>query len=541
MDAMPPPPPSAQELLAFTDPAKVKYDLVLPPALPPARPHTFKAPQPTKAQLASRAAEAEAIAASQRKHGKVPLAIRFLRLLESRSVQHNMTTPTMFHRVLKRRSSFPNKHVVSYRDLYPKLAVRLQAEQVGGSDITITVHWQPRFFTIPHVLNDCDTFWTCTLEDIILPEKAEQPDGHPPSDSESDEDENGAAAPGPLDEDNLVAFTRAQQEEAKQTVRESAAEAARAEALEAASQLPPPPSGGGGLFAGQKRAAEAQANELVEAAGEAAALEVDKTFPNDGAASQLVVPRSMLQARGCVHRISFRVHHRPSERECEASTLLRVSVKGTVWRVACEEFEPFTDEVSVAPDSDDENDTEGGSLGSYDEGGGGDDDAPDPFADVNATSEEDPFAKAERLAAEKAKKAKQREADAKVRKEKAMEKAAARQAQQELGGSIDWLGGGSNSTAGDASTANDDGFDDDGQGSLNADGSVSTDRSARSRQPGSPGGLVRNKFESDADWQASSAIFLTVLRSANAVTNTFISTCEARVFHSNSLCLSVRS
>lgn len=511
---MPPPPPSTQELLAFTDPAKVKYDLVLPPALPPTRPHTFKAPQPTKAQLASRAAEAEALAASQRKRGKVPLAIRFLRLLESRSVQHNMTTPTLFHRVLKRRSSFPNKHVVSYRDIYPKLAVRLQAEQIGGSDVTITVHWQPRFFVIPHVLNDCDTYWTCTLEDIIESEKEEQPDGHPPSDSESDDDENGAATPGPLDEDNLVAFTRAQQEEAKQAARESAAEAARAEALEAAAQLAPPSSSGGGLFAGQKRAAEAQANALVEAAGEAAALEVDKTFPNDGAAAQLVVPRSMLQARGCVHRISFRVHHRPSERECEASTLLRVSVKGTVWRVACEDFEPFLDEVSVAADSEDENDTEGGSLGSYDQGDG-EDDAPDPFADVNATSAEDPFAKAERLAAEKAKKAKQREADAKARKEKAMEKAAARQAQQELGGSIDWLGG-SNSSVGDVSTVNDNDDQDDGQGSLNADGSVRTDKSARSRQPGSPGGLVRNKFESDADWQVSWFVVRSYFRSADA-------------------------
>jgi len=97
--------------------------LIIPPALPPTRPRTFVPPEPTEEMLAERAAEVDAIIAAKKRSATVPLGVRFLRLLESRSVQHDMTTPTIFHRILKRRNSIPNRPFLGYHDTSPRLQV----------------------------------------------------------------------------------------------------------------------------------------------------------------------------------------------------------------------------------------------------------------------------------------------------------------------------------------------------------------------------------------------------------------------------------
>ena len=105
--------------------ANAMFDLIIPPALPPRRPRTFVPPEPTDEMLAERA-EADAIIAAKKRASAVPLGIRFLRLLESRSVQHDMTTATIFHAVLKRRNSAPNRAFLGYQDISPRLHVTLR-------------------------------------------------------------------------------------------------------------------------------------------------------------------------------------------------------------------------------------------------------------------------------------------------------------------------------------------------------------------------------------------------------------------------------
>jgi len=403
------------------DPTKMSYDLVIPAALPAARPLTFVAPLPTKAMLAERKAEAEADALAKKRITQVPLAIRFLRLLESRSVQHNMTTPTVFHSVLKRRRSIPNKHFVGYQDVLPHLEIKIRPEMVGNNaEVHLHVLWKPAFFSAAFVQNDMDAAWSAEVTEVVEPPRKERTAGEDEEEeesSESSDDEETAAVklrgPG-LPVADLVAQTRARfAEEQAEAQAEAAARGA----------LPPPP-----------------ANPYLDVA------------LRDGASLRLIVPRADLQFRGAVHAVTYRAVHRPSKRVVEATTVLRVSPKGEVWRVALDEFEPFVETESESSES------------SSEEEAAEEEAPPDPFGDVNEAEKEDPFAKAEALAKKKA-------AAADAKRKAAQGKVAEAQALALKSAAVVTGGGGALAKG-----------------------------PPRERVPGTPGVLTRGRFENDETW-----------------------------------------
>jgi hypothetical protein len=324
------------------NPTKVSYDVVVPAALPAQRPITFVSPVPTSAMLAERKADAEALALAQKKTARVPLAIRFLRLLESRSVQHNMTTPTVFHRVLKRRRSIPNKHFLGYQDEYPHLEAKLRPEMVGNNaEVHLHVVWRPAFFASPFVQNDMDVTWSSEVVEVVEPPKKPRKDGEEESSDSSDDDEAAALklrGPG-LAMPPLVAGTRAH----------AAAERAEAE-KKGAVPLP-------------------HANPWLGAS------------LKEWASLRLMLPPGDLKFRGDEHRENIHAVHRPSLRRVEATTTLRVSPKGEVWRLGLDAFEPF---VESDPEESDESEAEA-------DGDDDEDAPPDPFGDVNAAEAEDPY------------------------------------------------------------------------------------------------------------------------------------------------------
>jgi hypothetical protein len=88
----------------------------------------------------------------------------------------------------------------------------------------------------------------------------------------------------------------------------------------------------------------------------------------DGASNIIIIPREHLQARGWIHKIEYRALHRPSLRLTKAYTRLKVAPKGSVWKVQFDEPVPFKEVFnpnldSESEESDDENNISGGGGG----------------------------------------------------------------------------------------------------------------------------------------------------------------------------------
>lgn len=347
--------PQQQQGSASTvDPKKRNYDFIVPPALPPIPPRTFVSPIPTKAALAERAAEAEADAAMRRRKEEVPLAIRFLRLLESRSVQHNSTTPTVFHRMLRRRNSNPNLHFIGYRDINPMPEARLKCEMLGTTDVVIHVEWNPALFGSVEVLNDMDIEWSSTLEEKIEPSKKAD-------ESETDDEEAGdSEANKRLAQLDMSALMKATRDMAIEEI--EARKEQEALAISKLSRL------------------EKHARNEAEKLGKLPPKILDK---KDGASNIIIIPKDQLLVRGWIHKIEYKSIHRPSLRVTKAYTRLKIAPKGSVWKVFFDDVIPFkeSNQTKNPFESDDEDDEDDG--GGSDHGSEESDGPPDPFADVN--------------------------------------------------------------------------------------------------------------------------------------------------------------
>jgi hypothetical protein len=276
-------------------PTRRFFDFLIPAALPVIRPRTLLCPEATEEQKAERQAEANAAAQKKRVLG-VSLPVRALRALESRLFQHVSTSTTLFHRVLKRRRSLVNKQFQGYRDLHPRLEVRLKGE-MADRDVVIQAVFKPNFFLNAGPLRDCSFEWSAT--DFPTPTEGAS-DVNNDDDDDDDDDDDGGGGGTPvttLDIEKLVEGTR-ELVEGERAARDAAEQEAAAKK--------------GTTTGGQKT--------------EKNALEPD------GAAALLVVPRAALQSRGRSYCIQYFVTHRPSGRTAMAETKISIAPKGMVWK-----------------------------------------------------------------------------------------------------------------------------------------------------------------------------------------------------------------
>jgi len=324
----------------------------------------------------------------------------------------------------------------------PQLQCRLQCEMVGGSggDVKIKVVWKPRFIGFPGVLNDLDVTWSSVVEEVVVLPREGNSDSDEEEDDDNDDDddddESNTQNGGELDMVETVGRTR-------EVVALERREAQQRRTDKALAALP---------------TQEAKDVFLAASAAKRGPWGPEPVELADSAAATLIVRKASLQTRGCVHRVSFSATHRPSLRRAGASCCLRVAPKGAVWRCEFDEFEPFSDSDNEQGGGggggggrEERKRADGGSGGvrGDDEDGDGSDGGsggpPDPFADINAKPDKaDPYGAADKT----------KDVQAKM-----------------------------NQTSGASSSKH--------SGGAGPGGG---------REVGTPGGLVRGKYESDEEW-----------------------------------------